>query len=166
MSAGTAGPSGSSRTPYEGERSVGQLFAAATADLSSLVHDEIALAKAEIRRDVIRALTGSTSGIIAGVAFLASIPMFSFAAAYGLNAASHIGLGFSFLVVAGAYVLLGVLLALLAVRFFKKIEKPNRTIEGAQATAEVLKNAKPRPATAEELAAMERSASAQAADAG
>jgi NhaP-type Na+/H+ or K+/H+ antiporter len=82
--------------------------------------------------------------------------MFSFAAAYGLNAVSHIGLGFSFLVVAGAWILLGVLLALLAVMLFKKIEKPNRTIEGAQATADVLKNAKPRPATPEELAALER----------
>lgn len=85
MSAGTAGPTGSSRAPYEGERSVGQLFAAATADLSSLVHDEIALAKAEIRADVKRGVAGSVSGVVAGVIALASIPMFSFAAAYLLR---------------------------------------------------------------------------------
>jgi hypothetical protein len=156
MSAGTAGPSGSSRAPYEGERSVGQLFAAATADLSSLVHDEIALAKAEIRRDVIRALSGSVSGVIAGVAILASIPVLSFGLAYGLTAWAQIPLWGSFFAVFGLYVLVGAVFALMAVRFFKKLEKPNRTIEGAQATAEVLKNAKPRPATAEELARLER----------
>ncbi|GAA1963664.1 phage holin family protein [Kitasatospora viridis] len=155
MSAGTAGPSGSSRAPYEGERSVGQLFAAATADLSSLVHDEIALAKAEIRADVMSGAKGASSGIVAGVVLLASIPMFSFAAAYGLNAASHIGLGWSFFVVAWAFVLIAVVLVVLMLRFFKKVEKPKRTIEGAQATAEVLRNAKPRPATARELAVLE-----------
>lgn len=154
MSAGTAGPSGSSRAPYEGERSVGQLFAAATADLSALVHDEIALAKAEIRQDVKRGVAGSVSGVVAGVVLLASIPMFSFAAAYGLQALG-LTLGWSFLIVAGAYVLLAVLLGLLALRSFKKIEPPHRTIEGAQATADVLKNARPRPATAAELAALE-----------
>ncbi|MFE9428224.1 phage holin family protein [Kitasatospora sp. NPDC006697] len=161
MSAGSARPSGSSRAPYEGERSVGQLFAAATTDLSSLVHDEIALAKAEIRQDAIRAITGSASGIIAGVVGIASLPMFSFFFAYGLNDVSHIGLTLSFLVVAVAYVLIAVVLVLVAMKFFKKIEKPNRTIEGAQATAEVLRNAKPRPATPEELAVLEERAAAQ-----
>ncbi|MFI9269640.1 phage holin family protein [Kitasatospora sp. NPDC052896] len=155
MSAGTAGPSGSAREPYEGERSVGQLFAAATADLSALVHDEIALAKSELRQDVKRGLTGSVSGVVAGVFFLASLPMLSFAAAYGLKWLG-LPLGWSFLIVFGVYVVLGAILALLAVRFFKKVEPPRRTIEGAQATAEVLKNARPRPATPAERAALER----------
>jgi hypothetical protein len=157
MSAGTAGPSGSSRAPYEGERSVGQLFAAATADLSSLVHDEIALAKAEIRRDVMRGVRGGVSGIIAGVLGLASVPMFSFFLAYVLHTFAHLSLWLSFLLVGVAFVVFALLLAGLAYRSFKKIEKPHRTIEGAQATAEVLRNAKPRPATAEELARLEES---------
>lgn len=156
MSAGTAGPTGSSRVPYEGERSVGQLFAAATADLSALVHDEIALAKAEIRQDVKRGVSGSVSGIVAGVFMLASLPMFSFALAYLLRWLLAIPLGCAFAVVGGLYVVLGALLAWLAVRSFKKIEPPHRTIEGAHATADVLKNARPRPATAAELAALER----------
>ncbi|WP_327067691.1 phage holin family protein [Kitasatospora sp. NBC_01250] len=155
MSAGTAGPSGSSRPPYEGERSVGQLFAAATADLSSLVHDEIALAKAEIRADVKRGVAGSVSVIVAGVVALASIPMFSFAAAYLLRYWG-VPLGGAFAVVGFAYVLVAAILGLLAWRSFKKIEPPRRTIEGAQATADVLKNARPRPATPEERAALER----------
>ncbi|MEV6207450.1 phage holin family protein [Kitasatospora sp. NPDC051914] len=145
MSAGTAG-----RAPYEGERSIGELFAAATTDLSALVHDEIALAKAEIRADVKRGVAGGASFSVAGVVALASVPMLSFAAAYGLQALG-LTLGWSFLIVGGAYLLLAGLLGLLAMRSFKKIEKPHRTIEGAQATAEVLKNARPRPATKEEI---------------
>ncbi|MCX4748109.1 phage holin family protein [Kitasatospora sp. NBC_01287] len=155
MSAGTAGPSSSSRAPYEGERSVGQLFAAATADLSALVHDEIALAKAEIRQDVKRGLKGSVSGVVGGVVGLASIPMFSFALAYLLKFWG-LPLGLAFLVVGLAYVVVAVILAVVALRFLKKVGPPHRAIEGAQATAEVLKNARPRPATAEELAALER----------
>ncbi|MFE0462187.1 phage holin family protein [Kitasatospora sp. NPDC058965] len=155
MSAGSAGPSGSSRAPYEGERTVGQLFAAATADLSALVHDEIALAKAEIRQDVKRGVAGSASGIVAGVFLLASVPMLSFAAAYLIHFWG-VPLGGSFALVAVAFWLLAAVLGLLAWRSFKKIEPPHRTIEGAQATAEVLRNARPRPATPEELAQLER----------
>ncbi|MFG2825699.1 phage holin family protein [Kitasatospora sp. NPDC048365] len=150
MAAGAADPSRTGRPPYEGERSIGELFAAASADLSALVHDEIALAKAEIRADVKRGVSGGVSLTVAGVVALASIPMLSFAAAYGLQALG-LTLGWSFLIVGGAYLLLAALLGLLALRSFKKIQKPERTIAGAQATAEVLKNAKPRPATKEEI---------------
>lgn len=65
-------------------------------------------------------------------------------------------LGGAFAVVGFAYVLVAAILGLLAWRSFKKIEPPRRTIEGAQATADVLKNARPRPATPEERAALER----------
>ncbi|MFC9325071.1 phage holin family protein [Kitasatospora sp. NPDC057015] len=150
MPAGAADPSINGRAPYEGERSVGELFAAATADLSALVHDEIALAKAEIRQDVKRGVSGGVSLGVAGVVALAAVPMLSAAAALGLHALG-ITLGWSFLIVAGAYLVLAAVLGLLALRSFKKIEPPRRTIEGAQATAEVLKNARPRPATKEEI---------------
>jgi hypothetical protein len=151
MSAGAAGPSanGSPTAGSEGERSLGQLFSAATADLTSLVHDEIALAKAEIRQDVKRGVMGGTSLGVAGVVALAAVPMLSFAAAYGIHALG-ITLGWSFLIVGGAYLLLAALLGLLALRSFKKVQKPQRTIDGARATAEVLKSARPRPATAQE----------------
>jgi hypothetical protein len=150
MPTGAADPSSNGRAPYEGERSVGQLFAAATADLSTLVHDEIALAKAEIRQDVKRGVSGGVSGIVAGVVLLAAIPVGSIAAALGVHALG-ITLGWSFAIITGAYVLLAIILGLLAWRSFKKIEPPRRTIEGAQATADVLKNARPRPATKEEI---------------
>ena len=127
------------------ERTVGQLFAAATADLSALVHDEIALAKAEITKDVKRGGAGAVFGIVAALVLLFSVPMFSFAAAYGLQALG-LTLGWSFLIVAGAFVLLAVIAGLLALRFFKKVSPPDRTIASTKATVDVLKNAKPHPA--------------------
>ncbi|WP_217146912.1 phage holin family protein, partial [Streptomyces sp. AC627_RSS907] len=69
-----------------GNRSLGQLVSTATSELSALVHDEIALAKAELRQDAKRVVMGSTAGIVAGVLLLFSLPVLSFALAYGLRA--------------------------------------------------------------------------------
>jgi hypothetical protein len=46
----------------------------------------------------------------------------------------------------GVYVVIALIAALLAVRWFKKLSPPDRTIAGAKATVDVLKNAKPHPA--------------------
>jgi Na+/proline symporter len=127
------------------DRTVGQLFAAATADLSALVHDEIALAKREIKKDVIRGATGGGAGAVAAVIALASIPMFSFAAAYGIHS-TGLGLVWCFFIVGWAFVFIALLAALLAVRAFKKISPPERTIASTKATVDVLKNTKPHPA--------------------
>ncbi|MFI9360398.1 phage holin family protein [Kitasatospora sp. NPDC053057] len=150
MPTGAADPSSNGRAPYEGERSVGQLFAAATADLSALVHDEIALAKAEIKSDVKRGAAGSIFFVVAGVIGLAGIPMASIAIAFFFH---WLGapLGWSFAISFLLHVLVALLVAFVAVRIFKKMSKPERTIEGVQKTAEVLKNARPRPATQEEI---------------
>lgn len=47
-----------SNTAAGADRSLGQLVASATAEMSALVHDEIALAKAELRQDVKRGAIG------------------------------------------------------------------------------------------------------------
>lgn len=125
-------------------RSVGQLFAAATAEMSALVHDEIALAKAELRADVKRAALGSAAVVGALALALFSVPMLSFAAAYGLQALG-ITTGWSFLIVFGCFVLLAVLLGAVAYDRFKRVQKPERSISSAKETAAVLQKAKPHP---------------------
>jgi hypothetical protein len=127
------------------ERTVGQLFASATADLTALVHDEITLAKQEIKKDVKRGLAGSGSAVVAGVVALASVPVLSIAAALGIHALGPT-LGWSFLIVGGAYLLLAAILGFVAFRFFKKLSPPERTIASTKATVDVLKGAKPHPA--------------------
>jgi hypothetical protein len=126
------------------ERSLGQLVASATAEMSALVHDEIALAKAELRRDVKRGVMGGAALSVAGVFALFSLPVLSFAAAYGIHNLG-LGLAWSFLIVGGAYLVLAGLLALLAVTKFKKVKPPERSIASAKQTAAVLGNAKPHP---------------------
>ncbi|GAA3014311.1 phage holin family protein [Streptomyces fulvorobeus] len=127
-----------------GDRSLGQLVASATAEMSALVHDEIALAKAELRQDVKRGAVGGVAGVVMGVLFLASIPMFSFALAYWIHS-SGLGLAWCFLIVGGAYIVLGALFALLAKVKFGQLKPPERSIASAKQTAAVLQNAKPHP---------------------
>ena len=125
-------------------RSLGQLVAKATADLSALVHDEIALAKAEIRQDVKRGVAGSGAAVVAGVLLLFSLPVLSFAAAYGIHNLG-MGLAWSFLIVGGAYIVLALVFLLFALRKFKRIQPPRKSISSAKQTASMLKGAKPHP---------------------
>ncbi|MGW7517014.1 phage holin family protein [Streptomyces sp. NPDC054796] len=128
-------------------RSLGQLVAAATAEMSALVHDEIALAKAEIRQDVKRGAIGGGAAIAAGVLLLFSLPVLSFAAAYGIHNLG-LGLAWSFLIVGGAFIVLALILVLAAVAKFKKIKPPEKSIASAKETAAVLSNVKPHPRAA------------------
>ncbi|KUJ67499.1 transporter [Streptomyces albus subsp. albus] len=128
-----------------GNRSLGQLVASATTELSALVHDEIALAKAEIRQDVKRALFGSAAAIVAGVLLLFSLPVLSFALAYGFRAWTDLGLAWCFLIVGGLYWLLAVILLGFATAKFKKVKPPQKSIDSAKQTAAVLSNVKPHP---------------------
>ncbi|WP_274561025.1 phage holin family protein [Streptomyces spiramyceticus] len=132
------------RTADNVDRSLGQLVASATAEMSGLIHDEIALAKAELRQDVKRVGLGGTAIGIAGVFALFSLPVLSFAAAYGIHNLG-LGLAWSFLIVGGAFLLLAGLLALLAVSKFKKVKPPEKSISSAKQTAAVLQSVKPHP---------------------
>ncbi|MGG2461531.1 phage holin family protein [Streptomyces sp. RGM 3693] len=126
------------------DRSLGQLVATATAEMSALVHDEIALAKAELRQDAKRAGIGSAAFIVAGVLALFALPVLSFAAAYGIHNLG-LGLAWSFLIVGGAFLIIAALLILIAMAKIKKIKKPEKSIASAKETAAVLQKAKPHP---------------------
>lgn len=126
------------------DRSLGQLVASATTELSALVHDEIALAKAELRQDVKRGAVGSAAALVALSLVLFSLPVLSFAAAYGIHNLG-LGLAWSFLIVGGAFIVLALLLGLAAKVVLRRIEPPKRAIASAKESATVLQNAKPRP---------------------
>ncbi|WP_370420267.1 phage holin family protein [Streptomyces sp. QH1-20] len=125
-------------------RSLGQLVATATTELSALVHDEIALAKAELRQDVKRVGIGGGAIAAAGTLALFSLPVLSFAAAYGIHNLG-LGLAWSFLIVGGAFLVIAAVLGLLAVAKFKKVSKPEKSIASAKETAAVLGTVKPHP---------------------
>ncbi|MGW0335601.1 phage holin family protein [Streptomyces sp. NPDC003011] len=138
-------------SPVGAERSIGQLFASATTEMSALVHDEIALAKAQLKQDVKRGATSGGAFTMAGAVLVFSLPMLNFALAYGIRTWTDWNLALCFLLSFAANVLLALVLALIGVVFAKKAKKgkgPQKVAASMKQSAGVLQNAKPhqRPA--------------------
>ena len=135
-------------SPVGAERSIGQLFASATTEMSALVHDEIALAKAQLKQDVKRGATSGGAFSAAGMLLLFSLPMLNFALAYGIRTWSHWNLAVCFLLSFAANVVVAGLLGLIGMSFAKKAKKgkgPQKVAASVKETAGVLQNAKPHP---------------------
>jgi hypothetical protein len=113
------------------DRSIGELVATATHDLSLLVHKEVELAKTEL------AIQGKRIGLAggmfaaAGASGLYASVFLSVAAAFGISALG-ISLGYAFLVVGGAYLLVAGGFASLGVLKIVGVHKPERTIRTVQ----------------------------------
>jgi uncharacterized membrane protein YqjE len=116
------------------ERTIGQLVADATQDISSIVRGEVALAKAEVKADAKKAGVGA--GLFAGagiLAFLALI-LLLIAAAYGLVAAG-LAPWLAFLIVAAVLLIVGSILAFFGKRSIDSVSgKPERAIKSTQET--------------------------------
>ncbi|OPG06668.1 transporter [Streptomyces sp. GKU 895] len=135
-------------SPVGAERSIGQLFASATTEMSALVHDEIALAKAQLKRDVKRGATSGGAFMVAGGVLVFSLPMLNFALAYGIRTWSDWNLAVCFLLSFAANVLIAGVLALIGVVFAKKAKQSGgaqKTAASMKETASILQNAKPHP---------------------
>jgi hypothetical protein len=135
-------------SPVGAERSIGQLFASATTEMSALVHDEIALAKAQLKRDVKRGAVGGVVFAAAGAVLIFSLPMLSFALAYGIRTWSDWNLAVCFLLSFVANLLVAGALALIGWVFAKKAKKgqgPQKTAASVKESASVLQNVKPHP---------------------
>jgi hypothetical protein len=117
---------------------VGRLVADASRDISELIHNEIALAKSELKVSVKAGGTGA--GLFGGAAFLGllAIIMLSVSFAYFLSM-TGLHLAWCFLIVFGAYVLIAAILALVGVRKVKQVRGPERAIHQAQETRQMLK---------------------------
>jgi Putative Actinobacterial Holin-X, holin superfamily III len=127
------------RSSQQTEESLGTLFASASRDLSTLVHSEIELAKAEIKFDVKNAaMGGAMFGAAAFLGVLALI-LLLIAAAYGLVAAG-LDASIAFLVVAAVLLVLAGVLALVGKKAVGKVGPPERTIRTGKDTAAFLKS--------------------------
>ncbi len=115
-------------TPSQ-DRSLGELIATATADLSTLMRKELELAKVEIKREVVNAGKGAGAFGAAGIAALLGLIFLSIALAYGFSKlyGDHVGLGF--LTVGVLYVIAAGLAALIGKKSISKVGPPERTIE-------------------------------------
>ena len=109
------------------EKSLGELVATATKDLSLLVSQEVALAKAELKKEVAHA--GKGAGMLggAGVTGLFALIFLSIAAAYAISWFG-IGLGWGFFIVGMLYLVVAAVLALLGKKQISKVGPPEKTI--------------------------------------
>jgi len=116
------------------QRSIGAVLSDVSKDLSTLLRQEIELAKAEAKQSVTRAGTGV--GLFAGaaVAGLMFLVFLSVAGWWALGAA--IGGGWSGLVVAGIWVIIALILAMVGRAQMKKIN-------GMPETAQTVKKIPP-----------------------
>ncbi len=124
--------------PAPEDPTIGKLFADASRDMSSLVRNEIALAKSELKVSIKAGGTGA--GLFAGAAFLAllAIIMISVAFAYFISM-TGLHLAWCFLIVFGVYLLVAALLGFLGVQKVKRVKAPERAIHQAQEAKSLLK---------------------------
>lgn len=111
---------------HAGEKSVGELVALASSNVSDLVRAEMELAKLELKADAKKAAVSGVMLTIAAVMGGIIVMMLSFALAYGLVAAG-VWEWAAFLIVAVVYAALALLLMLVAKRFIKRIDGAKRT---------------------------------------
>jgi len=120
------------------DMSLGQLVGQVTSDLSTLMRQEIALAKAEVTAEAKKA--GKGAGMLGGAGYAGHLTVLflSFALAFALG--SVIPLGWSSLIVA---LIWGVIAAVLAISGRKKLKdvnpKPERTIDTVREVPSALK---------------------------
>lgn len=107
---------------------IGTLVTDITDDLGLLVQKQIQLAKSELQFSVKAGLLGSALFVVAAVFALLILPLLSVAFAYFLTM-TGLHPAWCFLIVAGAYLLIAIILIALGVMKLKKIKAPAQTIE-------------------------------------
>jgi uncharacterized membrane protein YqjE len=119
---------------------IGRLVSNASRDISSLITNEIKLAKSELQVSI--KAGGLGIGLFAAAGFFAvmALIMLSVAIAYFINWNGHgLSLHWAFLIVFGFYLLLAALLGFIGVRKVKKVRAPEKAIAQAQEAKQILK---------------------------
>lgn len=124
------------------ERTVGQLVADASSDLSHIIKDEIDLAKIEVKSDVQKAGKGGAMLAAAGVVALFMLGFLLTAAAWGLYAAG-LSRWLSFLIVAIVLMIVAAVLGLMGKKELSKLQGgPKKALASNKKTIEALKPSK------------------------
>lgn len=121
--------------PEDPQPSVGELVRRASEHVSTLVRDEIELAKTELSGSVKRAGIGGGLLAAAAAVLLFSIP-FLFVVIAELLVEIGLLRWLAYLIVWVLFLLVALVLALLGRQSLKKVRKPERTMETVRETAE------------------------------
>ncbi|WP_261554488.1 phage holin family protein [Frankia tisae] len=137
----TAGNTRNGREP-----SLGELVALATRDVSLLVRQEINLAKAELTRQAVSAALGvAFLAVAAGLGLCALIAVTIFLGE--LITWAGVERFWSYLLTAAGYLVVAGLLALFAIRRFRRLSPPERTIQTVRDDISWLRNPTAAPAS-------------------
>jgi hypothetical protein len=118
---------------------IGRLVSDATRDVSSLIRNEIQLAKSELQLSVKAGGIGIAMFAAAAFFALMALIMLSVAIAYFIHwNGKGLDLHWSFLIVFGFYLLVAALLALIGIRKVKKVRAPERAIAQANEAKQIL----------------------------
>ena len=124
------------------ERTLSQLVAQASDDITTIISKEIELAKLEIQGSLVHVKKGVPLLIVAGVLVLYAIGLLFTAGAWGLNAAG-LPAWAAFLIVGGLLIILAAVLALVGQKALSQVNpKPTRAIAGVEQTLTSIKSAR------------------------
>jgi hypothetical protein len=119
---------------------IGRLITDASRDISTLITQEIQLAKSELRVSLKAGAAGGALFAAAAFFVLMSLIMLSVAIAYLIHWNGRgLDLHWAFLIVFGGYLLLAAVLAFVGWRKVRRVRAPDRALHQAQETAAVLK---------------------------
>lgn len=114
-------------TPEAPQRTLGEIVSGITADLSTLMQQEVALAKAEAAQSAKRA--GKGAGMFAGAGFAGYFVLLFLSIALWWALGVHTGQGWSGLIVAVLWAIIGAVLALRGKKELAEMRGLDRTTE-------------------------------------
>ncbi|WP_380171126.1 phage holin family protein [Kineococcus sp. DHX-1] len=123
------------------ERTIGQLVADATKDMTELVRYEIALAKAEITADVKNGAFGGALFAVAGLFGFVAFVFLGITVAFALHEGAGWDVWLSFLVVAAAMLVVAGIAAGIGFGRIKQVRPPERTIRTSKESIAAIKAA-------------------------
>ncbi len=123
--------------------SLGTLVAGITAEISALIRGEIALAKAEMRESAKAGAAGAILFVVAGVLLAMVWLLVTWAVVYVLVEVADLPVWASFLIVAGFYLLVAVILGAIGVFRFKKARGPEMAKAEMQRTKQIVESLPP-----------------------
>lgn len=124
------------RTGDQTQRPLGDVIGGVSTDISALISQEVALAKAELRQSGRRAAVGSALFAAAGVVVAFALLFLSLAAWWGLGLL--VGNAWSGLILGGFWLLVAAVAVLIAIRAFKRIDGAPETVASLKSLSRTL----------------------------
>ena len=127
-------------TPSEqkaAETSLGDLLGEVTRDLSTLMRQELELAKAELRQTATQA--GKGAGMLGGAGYAAIMAVLFLSIALWWALGYLVGNGWSGLIVAGLWAIIGLVLFLMGRKELKTVKGAPRTVDSLKKIPDTLK---------------------------